>query len=128
MSKNHELGIRVLFDDLLKDGYEIQSVDTDPERCPQILAKKESRIVFVVISTTRSMKPPEIEPRIQSRLLEHAKSFNATCYFAPVRLMASGSKTSQGEEGWFVDYRGLKDLASPSRSIKSSCRPANPEL
>jgi hypothetical protein len=105
--KDHELGIRVVFDELRKEGYEIQAVNTDQSQHPQIVAKRTGFLVFVAVRTQRGPLP-ELPERTRKQLLDHAKQFDAACFFAPVALWATGERNETGDEGFYVNYRGMQ--------------------
>ena len=107
--KDHELGIRVVFDDLQREGYEVQSVNTDQTKHPQIVATRKGFTVLVSVRTQRGPLP-ELPPHIRQQLLDHAKRLDATCFFAPVALWGTGERNESGDEGFYVKYLGIQPL------------------
>ena len=112
--KDHELGIRVVFEYLQREGYEIQSVNTDQTKHPQIVAARKGFILFIEVRTQRGPLP-ELPQHIRKRLLAHAKHFDATCFFAPVALWATGERDESGNEGFYVKVRGHPALMIPNK-------------
>lgn len=49
--KDHDLGIRIASESLVKESYTIDGVNHDPERIPHISASKTEKCIFVVIHT-----------------------------------------------------------------------------
>ena len=107
--KDHEFGIQVVFDDMRREGYEIESVNTDQTKHPQIVATRKGFTVFVSVVTRRG-DLPELPQDIRQQLLERAKRFEATCFFAPVGLWATGQRNESGDEGFYIKYVGMKSL------------------
>lgn len=50
--KDHELGIKIVHDDVLKQGYSIASINPDITKQPQIVAKKVDRFSFLWLRLT----------------------------------------------------------------------------
>jgi methanogenic corrinoid protein MtbC1 len=47
----HDFGIEIVSNQLKKEGYEIQSVNTELGKNPQIITKKETQLAFIAVRT-----------------------------------------------------------------------------
>lgn len=101
----HQLGIRIVSESLVKEGYAIDAINCDPEQMPQILASKDGKRVFFVVRTARNITPT-LSEELRSECVAHAAKFGAACMFAPVSLYPTGGQNPEGEEGFFVKYSG----------------------
>ncbi len=125
MSKKQELsadeiilfGLRHSYGRLINDGFEVLSVRHEPEIDPQIVAKKEEQLYFIVVRT--DIYPHKGEMPSMSRIQQirdHAKQHEAICKFISIGLTNAEAKTKEGKsklykKGEFlVDYSGLKEL------------------
>lgn len=106
--KDHALGVRVVHDALVKEGYTIEAVNTDLEKLPQIVASIQGRLTFFVVRVARGPLP-ELPAETKRACEAQAVKFGATCMFAPVALMSTGERNADGEEGFFVNYRGYRN-------------------
>ncbi len=104
--KDHSLGIQVVYNDLVKEGYSIEAVNTDLDKTPQIVASRQGRRLFFIVITGRGPLPTLSSETKRACELQAAK-FEASCMFAPVALMPTGQRNQDGEEGFFVNYRGF---------------------
>jgi hypothetical protein len=104
--KDHKLGIHIVHDNLVKEGYEIEAVSTELGEVPQIVASKEGSVFFFIVMTARGALPL-LHPQTRQNCLVQAKKFNATTLFAPVALMATGQTDA---EGFFVKYQGYSNV------------------
>jgi len=112
-----DFGLRYAYGQLVKEGFEILSVRPEPELDPQILAKKENQLFFIIIRTDRY---PEIGdlPSISriSQVNEHAKKHEAKTKFISIGLMNSEAKNEEDKSKLFkggefyVNYSGLHEL------------------
>lgn len=104
--KDHKLGIKVVYDDLLKEGYKIEAVNTELGKLPQIVASFQGKLFFVIIITVRGPLPALPAETMHATLVQ-AEKHSAVCMFAPVALMSTGERDASGEEGFYVNYRGF---------------------
>jgi len=110
-------GLRHSYGRLLKEGFEVLSVRPELEIDPQIVAKKEDELYFIVVRTDIYPHKGELPSisRIQ-QLRDHAEKHNAVCKFISIGLTnanaddeAEKSKLYKGGE-FLVDYSGLQEL------------------
>ncbi len=112
-----EFGLKYVYGQLLKEGFEVLSVRPEPDVDPQILAKKEEQLYFIII---RSEIYPEVGdmPSISriAQINQHAHKHQAKTKFISIGLMnaeakneADKSKLYKGGE-FYVNYSGLHEL------------------
>jgi len=127
-SEIHDFGVEVVFGQLQRDGHEIVSVNTDLGMNPQIVARKDGQLEFNLVRTDCYPGKGLLESEaIAHSTLEHARKFQAACYFASVGIAnASGAESGEMNKpvkgaGFYVRFEGLQVL-SPSR-LASFVRP-----
>lgn len=125
MSKKQELsaeeiisfGLRHIYGRLIKEGYEILSVRPEPNIDPQILAKKEEQLYFIIVRT-------EVFPNIGDlpsisrikQIRKHANTHDAKCKFASLGIMNANAKTEEEKSKlyksgeFYINYSGLHEL------------------
>jgi hypothetical protein len=125
MNKHQELtaeeiilfGLRHSYGRLIKEGFEVLSVRHEPEIDPQIVAKKEEQLYFIVVRTDIYPHRGELPSisRIQ-QVRDHAQQHKAICKFISIGLTNAQATTEQEKsklykKGEFlVDYSGLQEL------------------
>lgn len=110
----HYLGIKVVYKDLVDNGYEVLNVRKELDVNPQILAKKNDRFVFVAVKTARYPEMGVLQPHVASDVLHVAQKRNALCYFASVGIANANGETEEemskpvagGEH--YINYDGLR--------------------
>jgi hypothetical protein len=110
----HFLGIKVVYKDLVDKGYEVLNVRREEDVDPQILARKEGSLLFIVVRTARFPDMGVLKPRTAARVSMHANKNNAVCYFASVGI--ANAKGEDDEEmgqpevdgEYFINYKGLQ--------------------
>ncbi len=110
----HFLGIKVVYKDLVDKGYEVLNVRKEEDVDPQILARKEEQMLFVVVRTARFPDMGVLKPRTAARVTMHANKHKAICYFASVGIANAEGETDEemgkpevdGE--YYINYKGLQ--------------------
>lgn len=121
----HDFGVRIVYEEMVKDGFEILGADPSPAVTPQIVAKKNGRLCFVVVRTDVYPNKGRIaDEREMFYNLEHAERNDAVCYFAGVGI-CNAAATDAGDEaamgvpvregGFYVDFDGLKVMTTLDR-------------
>ena len=83
----HNFGVEIVFNQLKKDGYEVESVNTKIGVDPQIIAKKDGILAFIAVRTAGYPEKGKLEKSVHFQMMENAKKFKAIPYFASdVRL------------------------------------------
>ena len=118
----HDFGIEVVVNFLKTEGHEIVDVNTDLAMNPQVVAKKNGKLEFVVVRTACYPSKGQIEnDHIALHCIERADSHGAACYFASVGIAnSSGDDGSQMSvpvrgAGFYVAFDGLEILTTSDR-------------
>lgn len=81
----HAFGIEVVCKYLQKDGHEIIEINTTPGINPQIVARKDEGLEFIVVRTACYPDKGQIESeQLALQCIAHADRHHAICYFASV--------------------------------------------
>lgn len=116
-AEQHQFGLRFMYRELLKKGFEILSVEPDLETFPQIVANKNDQLYFIVVQTAVYPEVGDLPTNHQIRLIrEHAEKHKAITKFASLGLANANAKSEaeksllmKGDE-FLVNYSGLKEL------------------
>ena len=118
----HEFGIQIVAEQLEKEGYEIQSVATDMNINPQIVAKKDDETAFILVRTDcYPSKGTLNDYALIDNLIAKADEHNAICYLASVGIANSQAEDDEGVSipirgaGFYVAYSGLERLKAKHR-------------
>lgn len=112
-----DFGLRYTYGELVKEGYEVLSVRPEPDTDPQILAKKDNELFFIVIRTEVFPEVGDL-PSISriSQIQAHAMKHKAKCKFVSLGIMNATAKNEadksvlyKGGE-FYVNYSGLHEL------------------
>lgn len=91
----HQLGIKVVYKDLIDKGFEIAGVRNELATNPQIVAKKNSQFVLVVVKTAAYPDMGVLYPRVASEVNDIAAQKGAMCYFASVGVANADGETKE---------------------------------
>ena len=122
----HDFGVQVVYEEMMKAGYEILGADPSPAVTPQIVARKDGQLCFVIVRTDVYPNRGKLaDDREFLYNLEHAERNNALCYFAGVGI-CNAAATDAGDEaamgvperegGFYVDFDGLKVMTTLGRA------------
>ena len=113
----HDFGVEVVFNQLRKEGYAIQDVNTKTGTNPQIIAKKGAELLFIAVRTACYPDKGRLEDFVRLQMVEHAKMHGAVPYFASVGI-ANANAASDEEmsvpvkgAGFYVAYEGIELIA-----------------
>ncbi len=120
----HFLGIKVVYKDMIDQGYEVLNVRKELEVNPQILAKKDDKFVLVIVKTGYYPDMGIILPEILEQVRELGKKRDALCYYASVGIANANGENDEemskpivdGE--YYINYQGL--IPFPETSLSSS--------
>ena len=112
-----EFGLRHAYGKLVKEGFEVLSVMPESNMDPQILAKKEEQLYFIIIRTEVYPNVGDL-PSISriSQVNEHAKKHNAKTKFISLGILNANAKTEEEKSilykggEFYINYSGLKEL------------------
>ena len=117
----HDFGIEIVFNQLKKEGYEIQSVNTKFGMNPQIIAKKESQLAFIAVRTACYPEKGRLDESVHFQMIEHADKRGAIPYFASVGIANTDSTTEEEmsvpvkNAGFHVAYEGMSIITRSDR-------------
>ncbi|HOD36114.1 MAG TPA: hypothetical protein PLR20_09550 [Syntrophales bacterium] len=121
----HHFGVEIVHGQMERDGFEILGVNPSMTVTPQIVARKNGQLCFVVVRTDFYPNRGTLandEDFFYN--LGHAERNNALCYFAGVRLCNAAATDAGDEEGmslpvkgadFYVEYEGLKIMTTLDR-------------
>lgn len=112
-----DFGLRYVYGQLVKDGFEVLSVRPEPELDPQILAKKDNELYFIIIRTDVYPEVGDL-PSISriTQVREHAKKHEAKTKFVSLGIVNADAKNEDDKSKLFkggefyVNYSGLHEL------------------
>lgn len=113
----HLFGLRFVYRELLQNNFEVLSVEPDLETFPQIVARKEEQMYFIVVQTAAYPEVGDLPTTHQiKQIREHAGKHNAITKFASLGL-ANAQANSEKEKSvlkkggeLLVNYSGFKEL------------------
>jgi hypothetical protein len=117
----HDFGIEIVFDQLKKEGYEIQNVNIDICMNPQIIAKKGSQLAFIAVRTACYPEKGRLEESVHFQMIEHADKHGALPYFASVGIANADATTDEEMSvpvkgaGFHVAYDGMLIITRSDR-------------
>jgi len=121
----HHFGVEIVHGQMERDGFEILGVNPSMEVTPQIVARRNGRLCFVVVRTDfYPNRAALVNDEEFFYNLEHAERNKALCYFAGVRLCNAAATDAGDEEGmslpvkgadFYVEYEGLKIMTTLDR-------------
>ncbi|NOT47688.1 MAG: hypothetical protein HOP17_08050 [Acidobacteria bacterium] len=104
----HAFGIEIVFKQLEKDGWSIQSADVEADLStePQIVGQKDGELGFFVVRTGVYPGRGRFDEGQEAfnTLVNHAAAHGASCYFASVGIANSNGTT---EEEMSVPVKGV---------------------
>ncbi len=108
----HELGIKWVYKHI-KDEYEILSVNIEFEQNPQIIARKDDEMYFIVVKTSTYPDLGSLSPMAAEEIIKHADKHKAKILFANVGVANADTKDEKEmafpEKGgqYYINYNGL---------------------
>lgn len=113
----HEFGLGFSYHELLKMGFEVLSVEPDLETFPQIIARKDEQLYFIVVQTDVYPLVGDLPTTHQIKQLRaHAEKHHALAKFISLGI-ANGAATNEEEKSnvkkeseILVNFSGLKEL------------------
>jgi hypothetical protein len=113
----HFLGIKAVYKNLVDNGYEVLNVRKEMDVDPQILARQNGKMLFIVVRTATFPDMGVLMPQVAARVGAHARKHQALCYFASVGIAnAKGNiddEMAQPEiDGeYYINYKGLQPFS-----------------
>jgi len=122
----HAFGVEIVFKQLEKDGWAIESADVlaELDSEPQIVARKEGELAFFVVRTAVYPNRGRFEegPDAFGTLVRHARAHGASCYFASVGIANADGETEHEMSvpvkgaGYNVEFNGLIKMELPTET------------
>jgi hypothetical protein len=119
----HAFGVEIVFKQLEKDGWVIQSADVEADMRtePQLVAAKDGELAFFVVRTGLYPGRGRFEEGQEAfdTLVRHAAEHGASCYFASVGIANSNGTTDEEMAlpvrgaAFNVQFDGLIRMALP---------------
>lgn len=113
----HQFGLRFMYRQLTENGFEVLSVEPDLETFPQVVAKKDDQLYFIVVQTAVYPEIGDLPSNHQiKQIREHALKHKAITKFVSLGLANADAKDEKGKSvlhkggELFVNYSGLKKL------------------
>lgn len=109
----HFLGIKVVYKSLIDNHYEVLNVRKERDVNPQILARKNNQLYFIVVRTAPYPQMGVLTPEVAANVTKHALRHKAICQFASVGIANANGNTDEemskpeidGE--YYINYKGL---------------------
>jgi len=106
----HELGIKWVYKHI-KDEFEILSVNIEFEKNPQILAKKDGELHFIIIKTSTYPDIGSLSPMAAEEIIKHADKHHAKILFAHVGVANADTKEKmqfpEKNGHYYINFDGL---------------------
>jgi len=94
----HLFGLRFMYWELSQNGFEVLSVEPDLETFPQIVAKKENQLHFIIVQTAAYPSISDLPTNHQIRLIrEHTEKHQAITKFCSLGI-ANGEAENEAEK------------------------------
>ncbi len=109
----HNLAMNIVGKQLEAGGYEFMGVNSKPKKNPQFVCLKEKKLHFIVVRWVPYPEDPtEYDAKLMDKVKKHAKSFEATTYYAGVGLSNAQDRELPVylDEDYFVEYDGLIEV------------------
>ncbi|MDE5420313.1 hypothetical protein L3049_20155 [Labilibaculum sp. DW002] len=108
----HELGIKWVYKHI-KDEFKILSVNIEFEKNPQILAKKNDELHFIVVKTSTYPDLGSLTPSAAEEIIKHADKHKAKILFANVGVANADTKDEKEMQyplkggQYYINFTGL---------------------
>ena len=109
----HFFGLKVVYKDLVDKGYEVLNVRKEMDVNPQILARKDDVLYFIVVRTATFPDMGVLLPEVAAKVSLHAMKHKAVCRFGSVGV-ANAKGDNDEEMGelevngeYYINYKGL---------------------
>ena len=122
----HAFGVEIVYKQLEMDGWRMQSADVnaDLRTEPQIIADKDGEFAFFIVRTDIHPGRGRFEEGQEAfnRLVRHARSHGASCYFASVGIANSEGESDEEMStpvkgvAYHVQFDGLIRMELPPDS------------
>jgi len=108
----HELGIKWVYKHI-KNEFEVLSVNIEFEKNPQIIARKDDNMYFIVVKTSTYPDLGSLSPMAAEEIIKHADTHQAKILFAHVGVANANTKNEaemafpEKDGQYYINYTGL---------------------
>jgi hypothetical protein len=112
----HDFAVEVVVGYLRREGHQIVAVNAELGANPQIVAKKNNQLEFVVVRTACYPQKGTLNASFKPKCIAHAEGSAAICYFASVGIANSSGKSDAEMAvpikgvGFYVAFDGIELL------------------
>ena len=108
----HELGVKYIYDLLVRVGFTIHEMNVDPDHHYQIYAQFKERVLLIAVRTAYHPGVGKMDGVMRDRLVKEAKQLKAVPHFAGLSLTTSTVNDSElddaNEEGTYeIFFSGM---------------------
>ncbi len=103
--KDRILAVAIVNEDLLNDGFEVETFPKNTLANPAIKAVKNGKTIYVAVKSARL--PEQTTPLENEEIKKLLSEFPQNLYSAKVELMPIGNDDDTGRPCFFVKYLGL---------------------
>ncbi len=110
----HRLGIKVVYNKMINEGYDIIGVFENQEHNPQICALRDGKRYVVVVRTARFPNMGILLPITAKAVKDYASTCDAICLFASVGIANGDGDTDEEMSNpilngnYIIRYEGLQ--------------------
>lgn len=125
----HKIGVKAVVEFLRRSGHKVVTVNTHPKSNPQIVACMDRELAFIIVRTANfPRKGCLFTETIIRRMVAHASSHKAVCYFASLGVTNLETGLDYETEGsayfpdgmivaiegvdYFISFSGLEMLTT----------------
>lgn len=109
----HQLAMDVVGKELVKDGFEFMTVNSELKKDPQFVCLKDKKLHFIIVrAISYPNDPVEYDTMLMEKVRAHAEKFEAKTYFAGVGL-AHGDNYEwplTKASPYAINYQGLQEI------------------
>ena len=107
------------------NGYDIIAATDEVGKMPNFALKRDGAVSFIIVEAAIMPKMPALEQGAMTRILEHAKAYNAECYYAPIRFGACDPERCEAClalrcDSYNAYYCGLKLIETTSMLLPAA--------
>ena len=108
----HELGIKWVYKHI-KNEFEVLSVNIEFEKNPQIIARKDDNMYFIVVKTSTYPDLGSLSPMAAEEIIKHADTHQAKILFAHVGVANANTENEaemafpEKDGQYYINYTGL---------------------
>jgi hypothetical protein len=109
----HQLAMKTVGDDLTAQGYEFVAVNSELQKDPQFVCKKDKQLIFVVVKAyIYPANPRKYNQELLDKIKSHAEKYDARVCFAGVGFARADNYDLPlaKSQPYVINYEGPQDL------------------